>query len=157
MLTALVLTLTAAADCMDARDYIIMEDDLMRVSIDNADEIEIHVEALVADDRVPFPSGEGDVVTVGAAELAEGEPRRGFSVFEDDVILRTGSTGVTIDERAFLIAGMGTEVLVFFLSGDFVYEDNIIFATSAVVGPLEAVEAEIPEGAVQLIPTPTCR
>ena len=156
MLLALALTLdTAAADCMARGEYIIMEDDLMRVSIDNADDIEIQVETLIADDRVPWSDGAGEVIEAGPAALAEGELRRGFYVYEDHVMMRMGSTGLTIDEGTFLIAGMGTEVVVF-LSGDFVYEDDIIFATSAIAGPLEAIEGEIPTDAVQLIPTPRC-
>ncbi len=156
MLTMLALTLTASADCVPRGESIVIQDDLMRVSVDHADDLEIQVESMTADDRVPWTSGEGEVLVLDAETLEEGEVREGYFVYEDHIMMRLGSTGLTIEKYAFEIAGMGTEVLVF-MTSDFIFEDHVIFATSIVAGPLEAIEGDIPEGAVQLIPSPTCR
>ncbi|MFT4976669.1 MAG: hypothetical protein ACI8S6_002574 [Myxococcota bacterium] len=159
MLTMLALTLNgyAADDCVPEGDTIVIQDDLMRISADQADDIEIQVETMVTDDRVPWRNGEGEVIEADAAALEEGDLRRSYIVTEDHIMLRAGSSGLTInmEEYIFQIAGMGTEVLVF-MTSDASFEDNLIFASTIVAGPLEAIEGEIPEGALQLIPSPTC-
>jgi len=155
MLTVLALTLTAAADCVPEGELIVIQDDLMRVSTELADDLEIEVESMTTDDRVPWSNAEGEIIEADAATLEEGALRKGYFVYEDHVMLRAGSTGLTIEEGAFLIAGMGVEVVVF-MTSDFTFDEGVIFATSLVAGPLEDIEGLIPEGAVQLIPSPTC-
>ncbi|MFT5679612.1 MAG: hypothetical protein ACI8RZ_000516 [Myxococcota bacterium] len=158
MLTTLALTLTAAAatDCVPEGEHIVIQDDLMMISVENAGDLEIQIETMVTDDRVPLWDGEGEVIEATAGVLSEGNLRKGFFVFEDNIVMRTGSTGLIINEYAFEIVGMGTEVLVF-MTSDFIFEDHVIFATAMVSGPLEAIEGDIPKGALQLIPSPTCR
>ena len=113
MFTLLALAAVAnATECIDTESGIIIEDDLMRVA-DDTRYLTVGGAELTAPAALLTGEGRG-LISAPAEELAELRLAREW-VFEDNVILRSD---LAVEERASLIAAMGTEVLVFFASGD---------------------------------------
>lgn len=164
----------AASDCVESDGYIIIEDDLMMIA-DDVGSFVVGGAEITTSAGLLYGEGEA-LTTASAASLEEGALAEGW-VIEDDIIYRSD---LTIEEGSFLIAGMGTEVLIFFMARgpigeregsdgsvfednvvlrmtDYVFEDDVILRTSGlIVGTAAALEGEVPEDAIQLVSLPRC-
>jgi len=150
MLFAILASASFAADCVPRGEYIVTEDNIMLMAADVVEDMQIAAAAVTTDAGILTGRGEG-TETVEAADLEDQRLASGW-VIEDDIIFYAGLAA----EEYALIAGMGTEVLVFFSGGPEVDEDNVFHSEAVSILPASE-DIEVPEGAVELMVAPTCR